>query len=200
LANEGGGKIILGVSDLRPRQVVGTNAFSEPGRTEAGLYQRLHHRVPIEEVQYQGVRLLIVHVPARLPGTAWEHNGRYLRRAGDDLVSIPADELRAMFAEAGPDYSAQLSDATLADLSPEALAEFRTRWARKAANQRMLDWSDERVLADAELLMGGRATIAALILFGNPGNTGTLPRAGRSRIRVSIDRGIRTRARSNRIP
>ena len=34
LANEGGGKILLGVSDRRPRQVVGTAAFSEPGRTE----------------------------------------------------------------------------------------------------------------------------------------------------------------------
>jgi hypothetical protein len=35
LANEGGGKIILGVTDLRPRRIVGTTAFAEPGRTEA---------------------------------------------------------------------------------------------------------------------------------------------------------------------
>jgi len=31
LANEGGGKFILGVSDQRPRTIVGTSAFSEPG-------------------------------------------------------------------------------------------------------------------------------------------------------------------------
>ena len=31
LANEGGGKIILGVTDERPRSVVGTTAFAEPG-------------------------------------------------------------------------------------------------------------------------------------------------------------------------
>lgn len=31
LANEGGGKIVFGVTDARPRSVVGTNAFSEPG-------------------------------------------------------------------------------------------------------------------------------------------------------------------------
>jgi ATP-dependent DNA helicase RecG len=178
LANEGGGKIILGVSDRRPRQIVGTQAFAEPGRTEAGLYQQLHHRVPIEEVHYQGARLLIVNVPPRLPGTAWQHDGRYLRRAGDDLVPIPADQLRTMFDEAGPDYSAQPVDATIADLSPEAMADFRARWARKAANPRILDWSDNQLLTDAELLIDGRVTIAALVLFGTRATLGRhLPQA-----------------------
>ena len=51
LANEGGGKVILGVTDQRPRQIVGTAAFDEPGRTEAGLHQRLSHRIPVEELQ-----------------------------------------------------------------------------------------------------------------------------------------------------
>ncbi|MGH8042828.1 MAG: ATP-binding protein [Rudaea sp.] len=166
LANEGGGKVILGVTDRRPRQVVGTNAFEEPGRTEAGLFQRLHHRVRIEEAQHQGRRLLIVHVPARLPGTAWEHNGQYLRRAGDNLVSISADELRVMFAEAGPDYSAQPTEATLADLSSAAIAEFRNRWSRKSANARIAERSDEQTLADSEMSVAGHITIAALVLFG----------------------------------
>jgi ATP-dependent DNA helicase RecG len=166
LANEGGGTIILGVSDQRPRQVVGTNAFKEPGRTEAGLYQRLHHRIPIEEANYQNARLLIVHVPGRLPGTAWEHNGRYLRRAGDDLVAVPANELRAMFAEGGPDYSAETVDATVEELAPEAVAEFRARWVRKSGNARIGDWTNEQTLANAELTIDGRLTIAALILFG----------------------------------
>lgn len=166
LANEGGGKIILGVTDRRPRAVVGTAAFAEPGRTEAALYERLSHRIPLEEAQYTGKRMLIVHVPGRLPGTAWGYGGRYLRRAGDDLVPIPPNELRAMFAEAGPDYSAEPTAAMLADLSQPALADFRQRWARKTANPRILDWSDEELLANAELLVDGRLNIAALILFG----------------------------------
>ena len=32
LSNEGGGSIVLGVTDRRPRRVVGTHAFEEPGR------------------------------------------------------------------------------------------------------------------------------------------------------------------------
>ena len=166
LANEGGGKIVLGITDRRPRDVVGTAAFAEPGRTEAGLYERLRHHIRIEETRYQDKRLLIVHVPGRLPGTAWEHNGRYLRRAGDDLVSIPENELRAIFAETGPDYSAEPCDATLADLAPQALSDFRQRWVRKAANPRIADWSFEQMLKNAELFVDGRLNIAALVLFG----------------------------------
>ena len=70
LANEGGGTILLGVTDTRPRKVVGTQAFAEPGRTEAGLFERLRHPIPLEEYRHEGKRVLIAHVPARLPGTA----------------------------------------------------------------------------------------------------------------------------------
>ena len=48
LANEGGGIIVLGVTDRRPREVVGTRAFEEPGRTEAGLFEHLHQRIAID--------------------------------------------------------------------------------------------------------------------------------------------------------
>ncbi|MFZ5861569.1 MAG: ATP-binding protein [Nitrospirota bacterium] len=166
LANEGGGKIVFGVTDRRPREVVGTAAFAEPGRTEAGLYERLGHRVRLEETRYDGKRILIAHIPSRLPGTAWEHEGRYLRRAGDDIVSIPPNELRAIFAEAGPDYTAEPSAAVLSDLSLEALSEYRRRWSRKAANPRIMDWNDAELLTNAELLVEGRLTNTALILFG----------------------------------
>ena len=167
LANEGGGKIILGVTDRRPRSIVGTAAFDEPGRTEAGLHQRLSHRIPVEEMQLPEGRVLVVHVPSRLPGTAWEFGGRYFKRAGDDLAHLGDAELRAMFAEAGPDFSAQVcAAATVADLSPTAMALFRERWAQKSRDERKRDWSDIETLNNAELLIEGGVTYAALILFG----------------------------------
>ena len=46
------------------------------------------------------------------------------------------------------------------------MADFRNRWARKAANPRIATWDDRRTLADAELLIEGRPTYAALILLG----------------------------------
>ena len=42
LANERGGRIVLGVTDKRPRRVVGTAAFRTLERTTAGLVDRLH--------------------------------------------------------------------------------------------------------------------------------------------------------------
>jgi ATP-dependent DNA helicase RecG len=168
LANEGGGKIILGVTDRRPRRIVGTAAFPEPGRTEGSLFERLRHRVPVEELfTLEGLRVVIVHVPARLPGTAWHHNNRYLKRAGEDLVPLGDAELKAMFAEGGLDFTAEAcAGATLEDLSPIAVADFRARWARKTKDARRLQWTDEETLSNAELLVDGRLNYAALILFG----------------------------------
>lgn len=168
IANEGGGKIILGVSDRRPRQIVGTAAFDEPGRTEAGLYARLSHRVPVEELRLEQGRVLIFHVPSRLPGTAWQVEGRYLKRAGDELCALGDAELRAIFAETGPDFTAQICEgATLSDLSPTAVALFRERWARKRREPRVASWGDVETLTNAELLVDGGLTYAALILLGS---------------------------------
>lgn len=167
LANEGGGKIILGVTDRRPRRIVGTAAFAEPGRTEAGLHERLSHRIPVEELQTPDGRVIVVHVPGRLPGTAWQYDARFLKRAGDELAALSDAELRAMFAEAGPDFSAEVcAGADLSDLSPEAIAVFRERWAAKSRDERKARWTDAQTLADAELVIDGRVTYAALILFG----------------------------------
>jgi ATP-dependent DNA helicase RecG len=167
LANEGGGKIIFGVSDRRPRRIVGTAAFAEPGRTEAGLHDRLSHRIPVEEIRTVEGRVLVAHVPGRLPGTAWQIGGRYLKRAGDDLAALTDVELRAFFAETGPDFSAELcSGASLSDLAPQALAMFRDRWARKTQDERKRGWTDAETLANAELGAEERLTYAALILFG----------------------------------
>jgi ATP-dependent DNA helicase RecG len=167
LANEGGGKFILGVTDRRPRHILGTTAFAEPGRTEAGLHERLSHRIPVEELHTAEGRVLVVHVPARLPGTAWQIEGRYLKRAGDELAAMSDAELRTIFAETGPDFSAEsCPGASMSDLSPQAIEAFRERWATKARDERKARWSDEQTLANAELLVDGRITYAALILFG----------------------------------
>ncbi len=167
LANEGGGKIILGATDRRPRRIVGTAAFAEPGRTEAGLHERLSHRIPIEELHVAEGRVLIVHVPARLPGTAWQIDGRFLKRAGDELTSLSDAELRVIFAETGPDFSTEpCPGASLSDLSPKAIAVFRERWAKISRDERKAGRTDAETLTNAELLTEGRLNYAALILFG----------------------------------
>ncbi|PIS35959.1 MAG: transcriptional regulator [Nitrospirae bacterium CG08_land_8_20_14_0_20_52_24] len=167
LANEGGGTILLGVTDKRPRRVVGTKAFAEPGRTEAGLFEQLRQRISVEEYRHEGKRVLIIQVHARLPGSAWQYKGSYWMRAGDSLVPMTDAQLRLIHEEAGPDFSAEICPkAKLDDLDPTAVEVLRKLWQKKSPNQDIVARSTEQLLADAELVMGGRLTYAALILFG----------------------------------
>jgi ATP-dependent DNA helicase RecG len=167
LANEGGGRIVLGVTDKRPRRVVGTRAFPEPGRTEAGLFERLGHRISIEEYRQDGKRVLIVHVPSRLPGTAWQDRGTFWMRAGDALVPMSDERLRRIYNETGPDFAAEICPgARLSDLDLPAIELLRRLWERKTPGQGIATRPVERLLADAELVIRGQLTYAALILLG----------------------------------
>ena len=65
LANEGGGSIILGVTDRLPRRVVGSQAFDELERTKAGLIERLRLRIEAGEIRHPGGRVLVFTVPSR---------------------------------------------------------------------------------------------------------------------------------------
>ncbi len=176
LANEGGGKILFGVTDKRPRKVVGTRAFAEPGRTEAGLYERLQRKIPVEEYFHQGQqRVLIVHVPARSRGSAWNDRGVFWMRAGDSLLGMTSEQLRQIHAEIDTDFSAEVcGGAHFTDLDPAAIDLFRTQWAKRSNNQRLLTLNDEQLLVDAELLVDGGITYAALLLFGTQHALGRL--------------------------
>lgn len=167
LANEGGGKLILGVTDRRPRRVVGTAAFDAPERTRAGVFNRLRLRVDVEELRHPNGRVVVIHVPSRERGTAIHYNGQYLMRAGDSLVPMTDDRLREIFAETGPDFSAEICPgATINDLDPAAVEEFRRLWADHSGNEGLERLTATRLLEDAELLVDGQVTHAALILLG----------------------------------
>ncbi|MEX1027217.1 MAG: ATP-binding protein [Candidatus Paceibacterota bacterium] len=168
LANEGGGRIILGVTDARPRQVVGSNAFNQPERTRAGLNQRLHLGITFEEIQHPNGRVLIFHVPSRPVGIAIQWEGRYLIRDNDSLVGMPGERLRDIIAESGHDFSADVCEGlSIDDLEDAAVEEFRRRWINKSGNSGLAALSKEQLLSDIEATVDGQVTYAGLILFGS---------------------------------
>jgi ATP-dependent DNA helicase RecG len=167
LANERGGHMVLGVSDKRPRQVVGSTAFENVERTKAGLTARLHLRIDAEVLEHPDGRVLIFHVPSRPVGMPLQVEGAYWMRAGEELVPMTPDRLKRIFDEAQPDFSAEICPhAALDDLAPEAIAEFQKRWALKNRRPELLELAPKRVLEDAELIIGGGVTYAALVLLG----------------------------------
>src|SRR5215510_4619524 len=82
LANEGGGKMILGVTDKPPRTVVGSQAFHDLERTKAGLIERLRLRVDVEELQHPAGRVLVFQIPSRPIGMPLQYEGAYWMRGG----------------------------------------------------------------------------------------------------------------------
>lgn len=168
LANEGGGHMIFGVTDKRPRKVVGTKAFANLERTKAGLLERLHLRISMEEIHHPQGRIIVVEVPPRPIGMAMQYKGAYWMRGGEDLVPMTPDLLKRIFDESGPDFSAEIChQARLDDLSGEGIERFRAIWQKRSGNAALQDLSPAQLLEDAELIIDGGVTYAALILLGS---------------------------------
>ncbi len=104
LANEGGGRLIIGVTDKRPRQIVGTQVYADTQRIAFKLLQKLHFRVDVEELLHHKGRVLIFHAPSRPAGTAYNYDGSYLMRSGESLMPMSEDKLRAIFKEGEPHW------------------------------------------------------------------------------------------------
>jgi len=167
LANEGGGRVILGVTDKKPRKIVGTKAFENLERTKAGLLERLHLRISVEEIHHADGRVIVFEVPPRPIGMAIQYKGAYWMRGGEDLVPMTPDVMKRIFDESGPDFSAEICHlARLDDLSQEGIDRFRAIWRKRSGNTILQELSPAQLLEDAELIIDGGITYAALILFG----------------------------------
>jgi len=102
LANEGGGHLVLGVSDKPPRRVVGTSAFSSPtdlNKIHKQILDKLHIRVDAKVLHHPKGRVLVFEIPSRPTGQALAFEGAYLMRSGDNLVPMPSCHLKRIFAE-----------------------------------------------------------------------------------------------------
>jgi len=168
LANERGGKLVLGVTDKRPRRVVGSQAFGNRAKTARRLWDTLHLRIDVEEINHPDGRVVVLHVPPRPIGTALERGGRFLMRAGGSLVGMTSDQIRKIHQEAQPDFSAAICPgADMKSLLADAISVLRAAWRRKSGNPRIDELSDEQVLTDLGLVTADGVTYAALTLLGS---------------------------------
>jgi ATP-dependent DNA helicase RecG len=102
IANEGGGHMVLGVTDKVPRLVVGSQAFLNLADIQSKLLQKLGFRVEAEEVTHTDGRVVVFHIPSRPRGTAYQFEGAFLMRSGEELVAMSEDRLRVIFDEGKP--------------------------------------------------------------------------------------------------
>lgn len=104
IANEGGGHLVLGVTDKVPRKVIGSQAFPDPLDTASRIFRAIGFRVEVEEVAHPDGRVVVFQIPSRAQGTAYAHEGAYLMRIGEELTSMSEDKLRGIFAEGQPEF------------------------------------------------------------------------------------------------
>ncbi len=167
LANCGGGKLIFGITDKRPRKVVGSAAFEQPERTRKGLIDKLKVMVDFQLYYHDGKRVLVFDVashplglPVLVDGIAWWYEG-------DSLIPMPEEIRRGIYRETGFDFSGSIcSFAKLDDLDDSAIEVFREKWIEKTGNKRLSNLSKEQLLHDCEAITDEGITYAALILFG----------------------------------
>lgn len=167
IANEEGGKLILGVND-KTRKVIGTRAFLENWNTLShNLLQRLSIRVNVEEFFYEGKRVLIFHIPKHFLGQPVMSNEVYWMRAGESLVPMDAQTLQKIFAEIVPDFSAEIvPDFSLDDIDNMAFERMRELWSNHLNRPEYKTFPIDKTLYNLGLLSEKGLNFAALVLIG----------------------------------
>lgn len=166
-ANEGGGMLVLGMSDNEPHAVVGSDfAQGKVGALEDETYNRLGIRVRMEELNENGLRVLIAHIPPRPVGKMMKFEGVPLMRVGESLRNMSDEEMFAILSEQEPDFSAKFCvGISIADLDEAAIKKMKESYARKQKNPGFLQLSTEQVLTDLKILDNGKLNYAALVLL-----------------------------------
>jgi ATP-dependent DNA helicase RecG len=172
LANEGGGKLILGVN--KNREIVGTRAFHGTYNTLSNvLLDGIGIRVDVEEVMHPKGRVLIFHVPSRPTGKIIHSTGhcKYPMRAGESLREMDDQTMKSILNENLPDFSMSLVPGlTIDDLDAKAMTIFKDKWARKSSRDEYRSFSDEKMLRSVDLLTDKGLNYTSLILFGKKEN------------------------------
>ena len=174
LANENGGRLVFGMNDKRPHEVVGTSfEKGNLGALEDAIYEKMHIRVHIDEVfepsedAADRKRVIIFNVPSRPIGKMLKFEGVPLMRTGESLREMSDSEMLKILTEQEPDYSAKVCEGLkMDDLDKRAIEVMKQKYAEKNENPGFESVSDEQALSDLDLLVEGKLNYAALVLLG----------------------------------
>jgi ATP-dependent DNA helicase RecG len=169
-ANNRGGTIIVGVTERRPRQLVGI----EPGQAfEERVQETARQTIPplpieTEYVDVEGLTLALLRVRPLDQGWAHTSDGRLMIRAGPTNRTLVGEELARFIRERGsePVEDSLVAGTTIDDLRPDALRDYLRRTMERPP--RVL----KRAARDHGFIgRDGRARLAGLLLFGKQPQT-----------------------------
>ncbi|MGB3690674.1 MAG: ATP-binding protein [Jannaschia helgolandensis] len=107
IANERGGFIVFGVSDVPPRTIVGTSVFPNLEQITSQIRQNTGLNVEVSQMRLDDKRVLALRIPSRPAGTCYQYRGAYWMRSGEELVAMTEDRLRSIFSEGRLEWGMQ---------------------------------------------------------------------------------------------
>ena len=171
--------LVFGVNNRR--QIVGTDYRRDPARLQSlkhQIAQEVDPNTSFREIHEfttpEGQRVLMFEIPAAPRGIPIAWKGHYHARDGESLTALSLakqDEIR--FQSLADDWSAGICpSATLADLSPEAIAKareiFTAKYSDRIPAETIRGWDDMTFLEKAGLVVDGKLRRCCLLLLGNP--------------------------------
>ncbi|MBW2186820.1 MAG: putative DNA binding domain-containing protein, partial [Deltaproteobacteria bacterium] len=126
--------------------------------------------IEIYVVQHSQGRVLLLQIPAAPQGIPVTFKGHYYGRDGEELGPLNLEEIERIRAQSRwQDWSAKVChDATLADLSAEAIVRAKVEFTTK--NPKLKDeidaWDTITFLNKAKLTINGQLTRTAILLLG----------------------------------
>lgn len=169
LANMGGGRLLLGVSNNK--KIVGTSVYRRTiNKVPQEVYQQIGITAIVEEIKHSKGRVVIFDIPPHPVGQRVRSNGgkyTYPIRRGESLGEMDDAMTRKILNEVQPDFSSNIVEGlTFDDLDEKAVENFKKRRAEKADNKGLLTTRVAQVLDDAELIRDKKLTYASLLLLG----------------------------------
>lgn len=126
--------------------------------------------IEIHRVKYKGLDVLLLEIPAAPQGTPVSWKGHRYGRDGESLGGLNDYELKKIQSQIQKeDWSAQIiEDASLDDLSPEAINMARKQFAEKNAKLKdeIPTWDNATFLNKTKVCINGKITNAAILLLG----------------------------------
>lgn len=128
--------------------------------------------IDIHKVNYQGLNVLLLEIPAAPQGTPVSWKGHRYGRDGESLGGLNDYELKKIQSQVVKnDWSAKIIEqATLNDLSQEAILMARKQYSEKNAKlkEEIQKWDDTTFLNKAKVCINGKITNTAILLLGKP--------------------------------
>lgn len=164
-SNTSGGTLFCGVSD--EGNVIGFDCSEESVRKiTTKILNKMGIHPLIDCFQEQEIKILKIQIEQNTNPISY--NGRYYKRVGSSTTEMRHNELKEFFLR-GTNWDGLTGDYGLEEIDPETLEIFIKRAVRSG---RILDYGTfdiQQILTQLNLIVDGKLTHAAIILFGkNP--------------------------------